>query len=642
MKRTIASALVVALVTGATAAAQEDPYEEDEPEQAPAAPIEVDSDADRPEPASTRLTRQEVRQLPGAFGDPFRAVEAMPGVTPVATGVPFFFVRGAPPGNVGYFLDSLRVPLLYHVGLGPSVIHPALVKDVALYPGAYPARYGRFAGGIVAAETTEPQPEWHGEGNIRVFDAGAMVEGGVLDDRLTMMLGGRYSYTGALLSVISPDVELQYWDYQARVAFDVTPRDRISVFGFGSFDLLAGEQSDGSTDTIVDTEFHRIDARYDRAMSGNGRMRSALSFGVDDYVFGNVTTQGQFYGARWELEIPIAKRWLLRAGSDFNVSSQDIGGDASIADVFNIGNTATFGARADLVYSPGGGATITPGTRVDYYLSNGELALAIEPRLSMRVPVGRGVALTPAVGLAHQAASFLPIAGFELPDRGLQQSVQSSFGVELPLPYETLLTVTAFHSVFLRLLDPFGVDLVSDEPAPDNPQDVQAELAERDETDRFFEELDPALGTTYGLEVYLRRRLTKTIGGYLSYTLSRSSRCNDVICEASLFDRTHVLSAAVSLDLGAGWRAGAKNAFYTGRPADGDRDRRTFPFYRLDTRLEKRWIVAERVMIALVFEVLNTTLRSEVTNLDCSGDGPCDQVLIGPVTIPSIGVEGAF
>ena len=34
----------------------------------------------------------------------------MPGVTPFASGVPFFFVRGAPPGNVGYFLDGVRVP----------------------------------------------------------------------------------------------------------------------------------------------------------------------------------------------------------------------------------------------------------------------------------------------------------------------------------------------------------------------------------------------------------------------------------------------------------------------------------------------------------------------------------------------------
>ena len=112
---------------------------------------------ERPEPSRTAtLTRDEVREIPGAFGDPFRAIEALPGVTPIVSGLPFFFVRGAPPGNVGYFLDGIRVPLLFHVGVGPSVIHPGLIDRVDLYPGGYPARFGRFAGGIVSGETLEP------------------------------------------------------------------------------------------------------------------------------------------------------------------------------------------------------------------------------------------------------------------------------------------------------------------------------------------------------------------------------------------------------------------------------------------------------------------------------------------------------
>ena len=53
----------------------------------------------RSEPNTRTFTRAEVRQLPGAFGDPFRAIEALPGVTPIASGIPFFYVRGAPPGN---------------------------------------------------------------------------------------------------------------------------------------------------------------------------------------------------------------------------------------------------------------------------------------------------------------------------------------------------------------------------------------------------------------------------------------------------------------------------------------------------------------------------------------------------------------
>src|SRR5262249_32402404 len=69
------------------------------------------------EPSRTAsLGRAEVRQIPGTFGDPFRAIETMPGVTPIVSGLPFFFIRGAPPGDAGYFLDGVRVPYLFHVG----------------------------------------------------------------------------------------------------------------------------------------------------------------------------------------------------------------------------------------------------------------------------------------------------------------------------------------------------------------------------------------------------------------------------------------------------------------------------------------------------------------------------------------------
>ena len=100
----------------------------------------------RPTPAAARITRAESRQLPGALGDPFRAIEALPGVTPVASGLPYFFVRGAPPGNVGYFFDGIRLPLLFHVFFGPSVLHPSMIQKVDLYRGGYPARVRAIRG----------------------------------------------------------------------------------------------------------------------------------------------------------------------------------------------------------------------------------------------------------------------------------------------------------------------------------------------------------------------------------------------------------------------------------------------------------------------------------------------------------------
>src|SRR5262249_3887419 len=106
--------------------------------------IEVTVRGAREASGSVTVTRNEARELPGTFGDPLRAIEAQPGVIPIVSGSPSFFIRGAPPANVGFFIDGVDVPLLYHAFFGPSVIHPGLIDSVDLYRGAAPVEYGRF------------------------------------------------------------------------------------------------------------------------------------------------------------------------------------------------------------------------------------------------------------------------------------------------------------------------------------------------------------------------------------------------------------------------------------------------------------------------------------------------------------------
>jgi hypothetical protein len=55
-------------------------------------------------------------------------------------------------------------------------------------------------------------------------------------------------------------------------------------------------------------------------------------------------------------------------------------------------------------------------------------------------------------------------------------------------------------------------------------------------------------------------------------------------------------------------------------------------FYRLDLRVEKRWTLGRAAWISFVVEVMNATLHKE----QFAGEE------IGPITIPSIGVEAAF
>lgn len=603
------------------------------PPAPPPSYIDVTAEGLKLLPSVTSLRRAEVRALPGAFGDPFRAVEVLPGVTPIVSGLPFFYVRGAPPGNVGYFLDGVRVPYLFHAAAGPSVVHPGIVDRVDLYSGGYPARYGRYAGAVVAAEATEPRTDLHGEANVRLVDAGALVESGFADGRGTALAGARYSYTGALFSLVSPEITLDYRDYQARATYDVAPDQRISLFAFGAYDYLSQTQL-GIETVLFGSEFYRVDGRYDVTFAGGGKMRAAATWGFDQTrVSDGRNTRDMMVGTRFELEKPVADDVVARGGFDVQhdmysadsrpYSDPDDPETQRYNTLFPPRIDGAVGAWTDVVWQLDPRMQMTPGLRVDAYFSNGARAIGLDPRLAFSIGVAKGVRLLHALGVAHQPPSFVvPVPGLAVANLkgGLQTSLQTSAGVEVELPWSTTATVTAFDNVFLDMSDTLGAQ-------PDN----------RDTT-----KIPRSLGGAKGIEVFMHRSLGNRIGGIVSYTFSRTTRTIDGLTFPAAFDRTHVFHAALGYDLGRGWRTGSRFTLYTGAPllqADSGSDElelaglsRDPAFYRIDFRVEKKWRLAGSGWISLVVEMLNATLDTETL-------GGSE---IGPVTIPSIGVEAGL
>ena len=645
------------------------------------------------EPSRTAtLSRAEVRQIPGTFGDPFRAIEIMPGVTPIVSGLPFFFIRGAPPGDVGYFLDGIRVPLLFHIGVGPSVIHPALIDRVDLYPGGYPARFGRYSGGIVSGETAAPASELHGEYNLRLFDAGALLETPFDDHRGDVLLAGRYSYTAALLSLLNSTTELNYWDYQARASYQLSPKDTLGLFAFGSYDYL-GERTPTQTLTLFGTEFHRVDLRYDHELAQDGKLRLAVTGGLDlSRLPDDRFVRDRLLGTRSELNVRLSPDALLRFGSDSQLDAYDVQFNTSslspaaarAAGLFPTRTDLAAGVRADLVLQLGDRLQVTPGVRLDYYSSQGNGAVGVDPRFSTRLVITKRLNLLSTFGLAHQPPAFVvPLPGFQPGGLrgGLQLAVQQSAGLEYDLGDATNLTATVFHNGFFNMSDPLGATQMTIAGCPPGsfPEDsLGGDRGGQPTAGRARDCGKPPMsflplgtvgpdnsgggggggGTTtanaleartngysYGLELFLKRRLTSRLGGFFSYTLSRSMRTVGNQQFVATFDRTHVANAALAYNLGRNWRAGTRVMFYTGLPKAPDptdpSSTRLPPFFRVDLRLEKRWQLSRRVWLSFIAEWMNATLSKEAISTTCTLQG-CQTQTIGPITIPSLGIEGGF
>ncbi|MFT3776291.1 MAG: TonB family protein [Minicystis sp.] len=611
-------------------------------------PLEVTIAGGPRAPGSTSLAKSDVRLLPGAFGDPFRAVEIMPGVTPMFSGLPYFYVRGAPPGNVGYFIDGVRVPALYHLLAGPAVIPGSLIQKVDLYPGGYPAEHGRFAGGIVTGETRPPSPDFHAEGTLRLVDAGALVEAPLPGGHGSALAGARYSYTAPIVSLFAPDFRLDYWDYQGRIALELSPHDRLTVFAFGAHDYSATRR-DGVWEPMFATEFHRVDLRYDARIGEHTVVQQGVTFGRDRSNTQSAGLSSQnlastLLAARVRVEHRATDAVLVRGGVNASLESFAID-DANLgpagAGLFESRQDLAVGFFADAVIDAGRGVQITPGVRLDLWGLQGATALSADVRLATRVPVTDRVRLISASGLAHQAPGFLfAVPGVAIGGLagGLQKSFQTSAGVEVDLPLDIKASATLFHNAFFDLSDTMGI----------TPARPEGYLQGR--TLSWLN--DRALGSATGLEIHIRRKLSERLGGFVSYTLARSTRHVAGNSFAAQFDRTHTLNAALSWDIGRGFRVGARVAVYSGMPLSPfhpaedvalvGRDRLP-PFFRLDARAEKRWIIG-RGFLSIVAEVQNATVSREPTGLECTGwpQRRCDLTMFGPVTLPSLGVEGGI
>jgi hypothetical protein len=296
-------------------------------------------------------------------------------------------------------------------------------------------------------------------------------------------------------------------------------------------------------------------------------------------------------------------------------------------------------------------------------------APALQPRLTVRVALAPAVASLTAAGLAYQyptlrvgalPAMVVSVPGFPVGQRRLQRAAQVSQGIELALPADIAVTATGFLTSWsgmtdltshcLQVMPPTAVPNGMPEPyvCPDD---------------------QPVSGLAYGGELLVRRDLTRRLGGWLSYTVSRSTRDAHFATPSgetasarvpSENDRTHVLGAILAYQLAERWRAGVRASFHTGAPYSvlaGNvpvppyNAHRAPAFFRLDVRLERRWSLGQGRSLSFIVEGQNVTFSRDTSPLflECRGEASpmlqttqCVQGRTPPLTIPSLGLEARF
>ncbi len=413
----------------------------------PGGPIHETVVATKPQIAAVRVDAEEARTTAGTTGDPFRVIESLPGVSQIVWPFALYAIRGANPGNTGFFIDGMRVPALFHFALGPSIVHPYLIDKLSFYPGGYPARLGGYVSGAVSAETAAPPRDIaRFTGDVRLYDAGGLATTPWDGGRGTVAVAARYAYTGLIVSRLFGNVDFGYADYQLRVDHTLAG-GRATLLALGSFDQL-NIKDENIGDAALN--FHRVDLRWERPVAG-WQLLARTAFATDaarSQLYGNpirvrgysaaprVAVSRALRGASLEIGVD-AEAQRFETDTTFASVGMPVPTPELLADLARTRNALSLRGYVSAVV-PYRRLTLEPGLRYAQYFEQGVTRGAFEPRLAVRFAVVPALSIDATVGRFSQMPSLpVGVAGFEafgLRDFGLQTSTQAALGVDARLP----------------------------------------------------------------------------------------------------------------------------------------------------------------------------------------------------------------
>jgi hypothetical protein len=605
--------------------------------------IRVEADAFRGRedaPTSTqRLSEVEIRRTPGGFGDISRTLLALPGVLGGVDNRNDLLVRGGGPGENAYYLDGIRIPQVNHfatqgtAGGALALVNADFIEDATFFTGGFPVRYGDALSSVLTIRNRPGTRDgMAGDVTLGASEAGITLEG-PLGSRGDWLFSVRRSYLQFLFELLNLPIRPDYWDSQLSLAWEPTARDRFTVTGIGAideFDIIPpGPDDDYEKEEIFqsvldnDQKSFTVGGSYRRLVGDDGifRLRASHSFSdyrfADDDASGNpllanrsaevetrLEVEGEI-GAAEDLRLSLGGE-VVRAGIESEVFQRAFPGGLLQEDV-RFDSDASFlkpAAWMQLLWRPGR-MTGTLGLRADGVTELDE-EWSLSPRASLRFSVRRGVELTLAGGLFHQAPSKLALSVEEegvRVNRGLRQlrNWQIVTGADWRLNQGLRVRAEGFYKSYDRM--------------PVLGSDPRINLANLGGDYGFVggEALLPeGKGRAYGGELFVQKKLTGALYLLGAYTLSWSEYAGtDGDLRPSAWDRRHSLDLTGGYRIGNAWEVGTKFRFLSGlayTPWDlqasalsypltgrGVRDwsqvgsERSPAYARLDLRVEREW-----------------------------------------------------
>jgi hypothetical protein len=194
-----------------------------------------------PQMSVNSLTAKTIKQLPVVLGeaDVIKAITLLPGISSAGESASGFNVRGGAADQNLILLDEATIYNSSHLFGLFSVFNPDAIKDLKLYKGGIPARYGGRVSSVLDIYQKEGNSnEFHANGGIGIVASRLLVEGPIKKEKGSFLLAGRSSYAHLFLPLFDNTNVAYFYDLNTKISYKINQNNNIYLSGYFGRDVF--------------------------------------------------------------------------------------------------------------------------------------------------------------------------------------------------------------------------------------------------------------------------------------------------------------------------------------------------------------------------------------------------------------------
>lgn len=572
-------------------------------------------DIDNPQMSVNALKIGTIKKMPVVLGetDVIKSILLLPGVTSGGEGAAGFNVRGGAADQNLILLDEATLYNSSHLFGFFSVFNPDAIKDLKLYKGGIPARYGgRISSVLDIYQKDGNRNKFEAMGGIGLVSSRLLIEGPIVKEKGSFLAGGRSSYAHLFLPLFDNDNIAYFYDLNTKFSYSLNDNNNLFLSGYFGRDVF--EIMDNFNNSFGNTT---LNLRWNHLFSN--KLFSNLSAIYTDYYYGlelgfvgfEYVSGIQNFNLKYDLKHYLSDKLQLNYGfnsiyysfnpGEITPTTEESGINAlKLTNKFSWENAIYVDAEIEFKK-----LAIQAGLRLSSFNRLGQTELNIYENnnpvnynhelkiYEKAIPIGTEsfsrsetikafINLEPRLSVAYRLNED---ASLKASYNRMSQYIHLISNTSSPTPFDVYAPSGKFIEPQLadqvaigysRNLNLFSLEVESFYKKIQNRLDYidGADLIGNNAIERVVLSGE---ARAYGLEVLLKKN-KGDLQGWFAYTLSKSEQrtsgrnaeeigINNGKWYNTAWDKTHDIAITASYDLDEKWDFGASFIFQTGQPA---------------------------------------------------------------------------